>query len=656
MIPQDTINTILETARIEEVVGEFLTLRKRGVNLVGLCPFHSEKTPSFTVSPAKGLFKCFGCGRAGNSVKFLMEHEHFTYVEAIRYLAKKYHIEIEEEEETPEQKAARSEKEALFALNEFAKNYFVTQLFETEKGKSVGLSYFRERSLLEHTIRTFQLGYCPDLPDSFTTAALKAGYKKELLIRSGLTIESERDGKLFDRFRGRVIFPIHNQSGRTIGFGGRILSSDKKLAKYVNSPESEIYQKSKALYGIYFARNAIVRKDRCYLVEGYTDVISLYQAGFENVVASSGTSLTSDQIRLIKRYTPNITILYDGDEAGLKASFRGIDMILSQGMNVRLVLFPEGEDPDSFVRNHRTAEVEEFLEEASNDFIRFKTNILLKEAGGDPVKKAGVIREIIQSIAQIPDPLNRTVYVKETAGLMEIPEQTLIAELNRHLRKIHKSRINIPDSTEADQKEELIKQKPVAVNPADDSFQERDVIRLLLQFPNEVLKFTFTDDYGNKSVEKFLVYEYIVQDLRNDQIRFSEPLFQKIFDWFSEQEEKLEGQPVNPAPLTQQPDQELNEKVAEMLISRFELSPNWKSKARIDVTSEKELLKDAVTSSLLSLKSKKLLQEIDRIREELKKAEEEQDEEGMLLLQQQYVEKKKISNEINRRLSRNILF
>ena len=397
MISRDTIQTIIETARVEEVVGDFVTLRKRGVNMIGLCPFHNEKTPSFTVSPVKGIYKCFGCGKAGNSVNFVMEHEHYTYPEALRFLAKKYSIEIEEEEQTPEQLQEINEKESLYAVTAFAQKFFTECLFNTEEGKSIGLTYFKDRGFREHIMEHFQLGYSPDAWEAFTNNAIQNGYSPDYLVKSGLTIE--KDGKRFDRFSARVIFPIHNLSGRVIGFGGRILKSEEKKAKYINSPESDIYNKSQVLYGIYFAKNAIIKKDNCYLVEGYTDVISLFQAGFENVVASSGTSLTTDQIRLIKRYTPNITILYDGDEAGLKASFRGIDMILEQGMNVKIVMFPDGEDPDSFVRNHRSIEVEEFLGKEARDFIRFKTNILIKEAQDDPIKKAGLIKEIVQSIS-----------------------------------------------------------------------------------------------------------------------------------------------------------------------------------------------------------------------------------------------------------------
>jgi len=480
VIPRDTINTIIETARVEEVVGDFVTLRKRGVNMIGLCPFHNEKTPSFTVSPAKGIYKCFGCGKAGNSVNFVMEHEHYTYPEALKFLAKKYNVEVEEEEQTPEQIKELNEKESLFAVSAFAQKFFTDQLFNSEEGKSIGLSYFKNRDLLEHTIEQFQLGYSPNSWDAFTKHALKNGFNLEYLVKSGLTID--KNGNQFDRFSGRVIFPIHNLSGRVIGFGGRILKSEERKAKYVNSPESDIYSKSQVLYGIYYAKNAIIKKDNCYLVEGYTDVISLFKAGFENVVASSGTSLTTDQIRLIKRYTPNITILFDGDEAGLKASFRGIDMILEQGMNVKVVMFPQGEDPDSYVRSHRSIEVEEFLATNSKDFIQFKTNILLKDAKKDPVKRAGLIKEIVQSIALIPDQIIRSVYVRECSVMMEMAEQTLMNELNKNLRKKFKQSNQQSFPEQILEAPEIPAEKQLEVNYNDTEYQEKDVIRLLLNF------------------------------------------------------------------------------------------------------------------------------------------------------------------------------
>ena len=428
MIDQLTIDRINEAAHIEDVVGDYVTLRKRGVNLLGLCPFHNEKTPSFTVSPAKGIFKCFGCGKGGNSVHFIMEHEQLSYVEALKYLARKYHIEVVEKEMTPEEEAARNDRESMLLVNEYAQKYFTNILHNHIDGKAVGLGYFRERGFRDDIIRKFQLGYCLDEKDGFTKDALKSGYKKEFLVKTGLTIEGENN-YVADRFRGRVMFPVHSLSGKVLAFGGRILKKDEKLAKYVNSPESEIYHKSNELYGIFFAKQAIVRHDRCYLVEGYTDVISMFQSGIENVVASSGTSLTPGQIRLIHRFTENVTVLYDGDPAGIKASIRGIDLLLEEGLNIKVLLLPDGDDPDSFARKNNASDFIRFVEENSVDFIRFKTSLLLNEVGNDPIKRAGLVQDIVRSIAIIPNQLIRSEYVKECSTLLDVNEQMLYHEI-----------------------------------------------------------------------------------------------------------------------------------------------------------------------------------------------------------------------------------
>ncbi|MDP4282714.1 MAG: DNA primase, partial [Bacteroidota bacterium] len=423
MITQDTISNILSATRIEDVVGDFVSLKRRGVNYIGLCPFHNEKTPSFTVSPAKGIYKCFGCGKAGNAVNFLMEHEHFSYPEALRFLAKRYQIEIDEEVQTPEQLQEQNEKDALFLLNSYAQQFFEKNLFDTEEGKAIGLSYLKKRGFREDIIRKFQLGYSPEKWDALVSSAQENGYKPEYLAKTGLGIPKEN--RMTDRFHGRVIFPIHSVTGRITGFGGRIMTDNKQVAKYINSPESDIYDKSRSLYGLFLAKNSIVSHDTCLLVEGYTDVISLYQAGIDNVVASSGTSLTQEQVKLILRYTPNITILYDGDPAGIKASMRGIDMVLEQGMNVRIVLLPDGDDPDSFARKNRAADVEKFIKDNAVNFILFKTKILLDETSGDPIKKAALIKEIVKTISLIPDAISRSVYTKECSSMMDVPEQTL---------------------------------------------------------------------------------------------------------------------------------------------------------------------------------------------------------------------------------------
>ena len=435
MITQKTIAEIFETAKIDEVVGDFVNLRRRGVNMIGLCPFHNEKTPSFTVSPNKGIYKCFGCGKGGNSVNFVMEHEQFSYPEALRYLAKKYGIKIEEKQLSPEQDLERQRQDSLFIINDFAVNYYHDNLMNSDIGKSVGLSYFKQRGFREETIKKFQLGFAFDKNDHLTLSMVNKGYNLELLKTVGLTSRYGRDF-----FRNRVQFPIHNLSGKVIGFGGRILVTDKKQPKYLNSPETEIYNKSRVLYGIYFAKKAIRQEDNCFLVEGYTDVISLNQAGIENVVASSGTSLTVGQIQLIKRYTPNITILYDGDAAGVKAALRGLDLVLEQDMNVKVVLLPEGEDPDSFVQSVGTEKFKEYIKEKASDFILFKTNLILKETANDPIKRASLIKDIVESIARIPDPIKRSVFVRECSRLMEMSEQILIDEANKAVMRLVKNR------------------------------------------------------------------------------------------------------------------------------------------------------------------------------------------------------------------------
>ena len=430
MIDQPTIDRILDAANIVDVVSEFVTLRKRGINYVGLCPFHTDKTPSFYVSPAKNICKCFACGEGGTAVHFIMKHEQLNYFDALRYLAKKYNIEIQERELTDKEKQRKSDRESMLIVNSWAQQYFTTQLYEHVEGKTVGLRYFAERGFREDTIRKFQLGYSLDKRDALYKEATKNGYKKEFLEKTGLVIAYDNGG-VNDRFRGRVIFPVHTLSGKVVAFGGRVLKKDKKTAKYVNSPESEIYHKSNELYGIYFAKQAIVKEDRCFLVEGYTDVISMHQAGIENVVASSGTALTQGQIRLIHRFTSNITVLYDGDAAGIKAALRGIDLLLEDGMNVKVVLLPDGEDPDSFARKHNASQFSEFIRQSETDFIRFKTRLLLDDAGTDPIKRSALITDIIRTVAIIPDNIARSIYIRECSAMMEIDEQVLLNEVNK---------------------------------------------------------------------------------------------------------------------------------------------------------------------------------------------------------------------------------
>lgn len=443
MIDQPTIDRILDVSNIVDVVSDFVTLRKRGVNYVGLCPFHTDKSPSFYVSPAKNICKCFACGEGGTAVHFIMKHEQLSYFDALRFLAKKFNIEIQERELSDQEKQMHSDRESMLIVNSFAQQYFATQLQQHAEGKNIGLRYFIERGFREDIIKKFQLGYSLDQRDALYQTALKSGYKKEFLEKTGLIV-SRDDGSVYDRFRGRVIFPVHTLSGKVVAFGGRVLKKDEKTAKYVNSPESEIYHKSNELYGIFFAKQSIVKADRCFLVEGYTDVISMHQAGIENVVASSGTALTMGQIRLIHRFTNNITVLYDGDAAGIKAALRGIDLLLEEGMNVKVVLLPEGEDPDSFARKQNAAAFTSFIQASETDFIRFKTKLLLDEAGNDPIKRSGLISDIVRSVAIIPDDIARSVYVRECSSMLEIDERILINEINKIRLNRQEKQQNVP--------------------------------------------------------------------------------------------------------------------------------------------------------------------------------------------------------------------
>lgn len=649
MIERDTIQTVIETARIDEVVGEFVNLRKRGSNYVGLCPFHDERTPSFSVSPSKGIYKCFGCGKAGNVIGFIMDHEHYSYPEAIRFLAKKYNIEIEEKEQTPEQQEHLNELETLYNINLFAQQYFTDQLRNNEKGRAVALSYLKERDFKMSAIEQFQLGYSPDAWDGFTAHALTEGYRKEDLVKSGLSIE--KDDKLYDRFRGRAMFPVHNLTGRVIAFGGRILTSGTNQPKYINSPETDIYNKSKALYGLYFSKPGIIKENLCYLVEGYTDVISLFQAGIRNVVASSGTSLTVDQIKLIKRYTSNIAILYDGDEAGLQASFRGIDLILEQGMNVRIIIFPEGEDPDSFVRNHRISEVEEFLEQEARDFIEFKTDILLRDAGNDPVKRASLIREIIGSISLIPDAITRSIYVKECSTRLDMDEQTLVNELNKKFRERLKKRVRQDYSKDEYLPEPDIEMtEPQQVTDhTNTEYQEKDIIRLLLQFGDREEEFKIEPGEGEaREKVRFLVSRFIIEDLKSDGISFSNPLYQRIFDEYDAYLSKNDKPPEFEF-FSSHPDFSISKTAIDLTLSRYEISSNWEKNLRIHTNGEEERIPGAVVSAVLSLKAKRIAQSMEDIQKQI---EEATDEEQMLLLMDKQRKLQVIRNDINGQLGR----
>ncbi|HRN40936.1 MAG TPA: DNA primase [Vicingus sp.] len=646
MIPKHTIDQIFEAAIIEEVVGEFVVLKKRGANLLGNCPFHNEKTPSFTVSPAKGIYKCFGCGKAGNSVNFIMEHEHYTYPEALRYLANKYQIEIEELEETDAQKQAANEKESLFIVSNFAANYFQKQLHETQEGRSIGLSYFVERGFREDIIKKFELGYNPDSWDAFTAEALAQGYQLEFLEKSGLTIVKEQ--KHFDRFKGRVMFPIHNLSGRVLGFGGRILKTDPKAAKYVNSPESEIYHKSNVLYGIYFAKKSIIEQDNCFLVEGYTDVISLHQSGVENVVASSGTSLTEGQIRLISRYTQNITILYDGDAAGIKASFRGIDMILQEGMNVRVVLFPDGEDPDSFAKKHNATELTTYIKEHTQDFISFKTDVLIKEVGNDPIKRAELIKEIVASIAVIPDQIKRSVYTKECSNLLSIPENALINETNKILRKnlSKTTQQNIPDEIETYtpiSKDEKIEQE------SDSKHWEYEIIRLLITYGDKIIALEVVDNENKKQEQQVATAVYIISSIAEDQLVFDNPLYQQIVDEYT----SFLNKEIIPThqDFINHTNAEINSIAISILSNKYDISENWQ-KHSITVTKEEEQIKMAAVNTVFAFKLSKLNQLIEKLQNELKTCSNDED---MMIIVADLTRYQQVKKQLAAQLGRSIL-
>jgi DNA primase len=648
LIPKETIAQIFEAARIEEVVGEFVNLKKSGQSYKGLSPFTDEKNPSFYVHPGKNIYKCFSSGKGGNAVNFLMEHEHLTYPEALRYLAKKYNIEIREEEQTEEEKEAQDEREALYQLSAFAQKYFTTQLKETEKGTAIGLKYFEEREFSRETIDKFQLGYSPDEWEAFTNYARGEGYKMEYLEKTGLTVVKE-EGKKYDRFRGRVIFPIHNLSGRVIGFGARTLKKDDKIPKYLNSVDSDIYNKSKVLYGLYFAKGAIIKEEECLLVEGYTDVISMHQAGFENVVSSSGTALTKEQIRLIKRYTGNITILYDGDPAGIKASFRGIDMILEEGMNVRIVLFPENEDPDSFARKKRPAEVKEFLAGNAKDFIRFKTGLLLEEAGSDPIRRASLIREIVTTISLIPDAISRSVYVKECSSLMDISEQALMNELNKLLRKkfnkekdskisVQDEPVVIPDETARPE-----------IDITDSTYQEKDLLRLLLMYANHELVFITNRGKRDEEEKHVSVSDFILEEISRDEITFTNELHQDIYGICRRLHD--EGKPISEEHFVNYEENDLASEVIRLVYIPHELSENWKDR-KITIVTETDRLKQAVVSALLSFKAKTVEKQIRDIQQEIKSTSDEDD---LMILLTRQKELKEISVKINKELGNRVV-
>jgi len=610
LISKNTIDTVFETARVEEVIGDFVQLKRAGSNLKGLSPFSNEKSPSFMVSPVKQIWKDFSSGKGGNAVAFLMEHEHFSYPEAIRYLANKYNIEIEETEQTDEEKEQANEKESMYLVSDFAQKYFQDTMLNTDVGQAIGYSYFKERGFTTDTIKKFGLGYSPEVWDAFTKEALGKGYKQEYLEKTGFTILKE-DGRHIDRFRGRVMFPIQSMSGRVLGFGGRILGNEKKAAKYLNSPESDIYHKSKVLYGIYHAKQEIAKKDNCYLVEGYTDVIQMYQAGIENVVASSGTALTPDQIRLINRLTKNITVLFDGDAAGLRASIRGIDLILEEGMNVKVCTFPEGEDPDSFAKNNTHEALVEYLDTNAKDFIQFKASLLVDEAKDDPVKKAGLIRDMVTSISKIPDRIQREIYIQECARIMDISEQVLTSTLAQLVQK------DIADTSKKNKKEQRAKSMqpvPDEVNQPKENINiqdalERKIIEILLlyggteqDFEDVYIKYDeFGKEYEEVENKPYKVYERIYLNLQEDEIEFTNPVFKDLYTFIVNQ--YLASQELNVETFLNTLPQELQYVATDIYMQdeKYDLH-EWEEKKQIPVKDKSKSISGYTNEHIIDLR------------------------------------------------------
>lgn len=647
MIDHSTIQRILDAADITDVVSEFVTLRRRGVNMLGLCPFHNEKTPSFTVSPAKGIFKCFGCGKGGNSVNFIMEHESLSYPEALKWLARKYNIEVVEEEETEEQKQLKDERESLMIVSAFAQKYFTRSLWEENEGRTIGLSYFRERSFRDDILKKFEVGYSPDGKAPFTEAAQKQGYKMEFLEKTGLSIK--RDDWVRDRFAGRVMFPIHNLAGRVIAFGGRILKDDPKAAKYLNSPESEIYHKSKVLYGIFQAKREIAKTEKCYLVEGYTDVLSMHQAGIENVVASSGTALTSEQIRLVKRFTPNITIIYDGDAAGIKASLRGIDLVLEEGMNVKVLLLPDGEDPDSFAKKKGASGFREYIDENETDFIQFKTRLLLKDAEKDPVAKARLITDVIRSVAVIPDTITRSVYIKECSKLLDVNEEILYTEVRKQK---HKQNEEYRKKEQRVQREQSITPSPAPSQteqakpiPAEFMVEELEILRFLLKHCNTVV-FEEEGENPNEMVE-IKVSEYMVEELENDDLVPENPLFRKIF---YEVKENIDNQEFDPWKyFVYHADSEVSKLATDLLSEKFIESKRW-TKAGAFTEKEEEILDFLVPRIIYEYKLRRIKLMMAEIELAIDSASKENDFDRIIEEQSKYMNLKRVEKFLSEKL------
>ncbi|MES2516208.1 MAG: DNA primase [Bacteroidota bacterium] len=632
MIPKFTIDKIIDAARVEDVIGDFITLKKRGANLLGLCPFHGEKSPSFTVSPAKGIYKCFGCGKSGTAVNFIMDLESLSYPEALRYLANKYGIEVVEKEVSVEEKAQQNEKESLYIVMQYAQKYFTDLLLNDDMGRSIGLGYFQERGFRQDIIDKFQLGYSSEERRKFSETAVKNGYKPEYLVKTGMSILSNNHvegnpitvSDIFDRYTGRVMFPIHNISGKVIGFGGRILITDKKQAKYINSPQTDIYDKSKTLYGLFQSKKQIIQDDNCYLVEGYTDVVSMHQSGIENVVASSGTSLTVDQIKLIHRFTKNITILYDGDVAGIKASFRGIDLILEEGMNVRVLLFPDGDDPDSYSKKVTNEEFKAFIKANSKDFISFKTSLLYKEVENDPIKRAELIKDIVESISVIPDAINRSVYVKECSRIMDIGEQILQIEINKLIRKkAGKAATNNNNNQQQqgfypdEMPPEAYLEEEKAVDPVLDH-EEKELLRMMMQYGNVLVDVEAEDTDSVQQSFQLTVCEFVIFELWRDELQFVNPLYQMVLDEFHHELEQ--GNIPTMQTFTHHPNPGVSQVAVDIASFSDTVSYKWE-KFGVAVPQEIHHIKKGIEHQLFSLKEKRLNMILKEAKELLKVAD-----------------------------------
>ena len=650
MIKREDIEKIINAARIEEVVGNFVELRKRGVNYIGLCPFHNEKTPSFNVNPAKGIFKCFGCGEGGDSVAFLMKHEHYTYPEALRWLANKYGIQIEEQVLTQEEIAQQSERDRIYQINDFAQKYFQEILFTDAEGKSIGLSYLKERELEEETIKRWGIGYCKETGDDFSKKALEKGFTKEELVNAGVSLVNPNDGSLYDRFRGRVCFPIYNIGGRVLGFSARTLRTDKVKAKYVNSPESLIYSKGKVLFGLHLAKNEIVKQDECFLVEGNMDVVMMNQNAVTNVVATSGTALTEEQIRLIKRYTKNVTLLYDGDSAGIKATFKAVNLLLEQGLHVKTLLFPNNEDPDSFARKHTQDEFKNFIKNNAENFILYKTNLLLSDAQDDPIKRADLTRNIVETIALVPDLLERDAYLQQCSKLLNVKEEILGSELAKILKnKSLKTNFKQENTEQEVQENETVVEKPIDVKEIEKEYiVERAIISLLFNYGKRITTQEIFNSEGIKEKKDLYVANFVVCDIISDDIAFKHKLFNEIFTIYSDFIYNKESIPELSL-FTSNQNQEISKLATDLVMNKYSISPKWEeNEIKVPQPDDIETIDKYVRDTLLDFKLYKINGYIKEIEEQVFKTQGEEQLEWLKTLQRSI----NIRNDIAKQLGR----